>query len=88
MNEHTPTLEQARAEYEATRTEAVNVGLEMVRKGLGDGTMARKPDGAPSKIASLTAFAIIGGSDHVQAQFDRYIEASDRLARLATGGEA
>jgi hypothetical protein len=65
-------------------------GLEMVRKGLGDGTMAAKPapgpgyGSQPSKIAHLVAFAHIGGSHHVQAQFDRYIEASDRLAALAT----
>lgn len=90
LEQPTP-LEEARAEFEAARTPAVLAGLDMVKKGLGGGTMCAEPAPGPgygpqpSKIAHLVAFATISGSHGVQAEFDRYIVASDRLARISTG---
>jgi hypothetical protein len=83
-------LRAVRAEYHVLRTPEVEQGLNMVRKGLGDGTMAARTidglPGQPSKIAALVAFATYGGSHHVQHQFDRFNEVSELLAKVATNG--
>lgn len=67
--------QEIRARYEATRTHEVRVGLELVQR-LG-GSMDPREDGQPCKIAHLVAFATLGGAHEVQAQFDRFMEASD-----------
>lgn len=58
----------------STRTEAVELALDFVRRT--GHTAIRGADGTPSPVASLVAFALLRGAESVQAELDRYIEST------------